>query len=77
MKAAGIAGVSRRKAARTTFRDERVRPACDPVDRNFHADEPNRLWVADITPAFVLCSGGLDRAWSGVWYRRHLSRVRL
>jgi len=29
------------------------------------------------TPAFVLCSGGLDRAWSGVWYPRHLSRVRL
>ncbi len=35
MKATGIAGVSRRKAARTTFRDERVRPACDLVDRNF------------------------------------------
>lgn len=49
MKAAGIVGVSRRKGTRTTFRDERVRPACDLVDRNFHADEPNRLWVADIT----------------------------
>jgi len=49
MKAAGIVGVSRRKAARTTFRDERVRPACDLVDRNFYADEPNHLWVADIT----------------------------
>jgi putative transposase len=31
------------------LRDERVRPACDLVDRNFHADQPNRLWVADIT----------------------------
>ena len=49
MKAAGIVGISRRKAARTTFRDERVRPACDLVDRNFHAEEPDRLWVADIT----------------------------
>ena len=49
MKAAGIAGVSRRRAARTTFRAERVRPACDLVDRNFRADEPDRLWVADIT----------------------------
>ena len=49
MKAAGVVGVSRRKATRTTFRNERVRPACDLVDRNFHADEPNRLWVADIT----------------------------
>ncbi len=49
MKAAGVAGVSRRKAARTTFRDQRVRPACDLVDRNFYADKPDRLWVADIT----------------------------
>jgi len=49
MKAAGLAGVSRRKGTRTTFRDERVRPASDLVDRNFRADEPDRLWVADIT----------------------------
>ena len=49
MKAAGVAGVSRRRAARTTFRDQRVRPACDLVDRNFYADKPDRLWVADIT----------------------------
>ena len=49
MKAAGIVGVSRRKGARTTFRDERVRPASDLVDRNFRADDPNQLWVADIT----------------------------
>jgi len=49
MKAMGLAGVSRRKGSRTTFRDERVRPACDLVDRNFYADAPDRLWVADIT----------------------------
>ncbi len=49
MKAAGLAGASRRKATRTTFRDQRVRPACDLVDRNFYADAPDRLWVADIT----------------------------
>lgn len=49
MKAAGIAGVSRRRGARTTFRDNRVRPACDLVDRNFYADAPDTLWVADIT----------------------------
>jgi putative transposase len=49
MKAAGIAGVSRRKGTGTTFRDERVRPASDLVERNFRADEPDRLWVADIT----------------------------
>jgi putative transposase len=49
MKAVGIAGVSRRKATRTTFRDDRVRPACDLVDRNFYADAADILWVADIT----------------------------
>ena len=49
MRAAGLVGVSRRKGAGTTLRDQRVRPACDLVDRNFHADEPDRLWVADIT----------------------------
>ena len=49
MKAAALAGVSRRKGTCTTFRDDRVRPANDLVDRNFRADEPNQLWVADIT----------------------------
>lgn len=49
MKAAGLQGVSRRKGTRTTVRDDRVRPASDLVDRHFYADEPDRLWVADIT----------------------------
>ena len=49
MKQAGLAGVSRRRSARTTIRDERVRPAGDLVDRNFHAENPDQLWVADIT----------------------------
>ena len=33
MRAAGIAGVSRRKGIRTTRRDERARPAPDLVER--------------------------------------------
>lgn len=49
MRAAGIAGVSRRRFARTTIRDERVRPAADLVDRDFSAERPEALWVADIT----------------------------
>ncbi len=49
MKAAALTGVSRRKGTRTAFRDARVRPVNDLVDRNFRADEPNQLWVADIT----------------------------
>ena len=49
MRAAGIAGVSRRRGPRTTRRAVRARPAPDRVERRFEADEPNRLWVADIT----------------------------
>lgn len=49
MRIAGIAGVSRRKFCVTTVRDERARPAADLVERNFAAEGPNRLWVADIT----------------------------
>lgn len=49
MRTAGLAGVSRRRGTRTTIRDERVRPSADLVDRNFYADGPNMLWVADIT----------------------------
>ena len=49
MRAAGVAGVSRRRAPRTTRRDSQAQPAPDRVERRFEADAPNRLWVADIT----------------------------
>ena len=49
MKQPGLQGVSRRKGTRTTFRDDRLRPASDLVDRNFSAEKPDQLWVADIT----------------------------
>jgi putative transposase len=49
MKKAGLAGVSRRKWTVTTRRDRSARPAPDLVDRQFVADRPNALWVADIT----------------------------
>jgi len=48
MRAASLAGVSRRKGTITTIRDS-GRQAPDLVDRNFVAEKPNRLWVADIT----------------------------
>jgi len=41
MKAAGLAGVSRRRSARTKIRNDRVRPSADLVDRNFYAARPN------------------------------------
>jgi putative transposase len=48
MRNAGSVGVSRRKSTITTARDG-ARQAPDLVDRNFTADRPNLLWVADIT----------------------------
>ena len=48
MRERNIHGASRRKGFITTVRDRDARPAPDLVDRNFKADAPNRLWVADI-----------------------------
>ncbi len=49
MRAAGLAGISRRRGVRTTRRDGKARPAPDLVERDFTAEAPDRLWVADIT----------------------------
>jgi putative transposase len=49
MKADGLRGVCRRKWVVTTTRDTEATPAADLVQRQFAADAPNRLWVADIT----------------------------
>jgi putative transposase len=48
MSRAGLAGVSRRKFVTTTVKDG-SRQAPDLVERNFTAEAPDRLWVADIT----------------------------
>ena len=49
MRAAGLVGVSRRRSVTTTKRDLEHRPANDLVRRSFYVDNPNELWVADIT----------------------------
>jgi putative transposase len=49
MKADGLRGVCRRKWVTTTTRDPGAQPSADLVQRQFAADAPNRLWVADIT----------------------------
>ena len=49
MKADGLRGVCRRKFVVTTTRDAEAQPSADLVQRQFTADAPNRLWVADIT----------------------------
>jgi putative transposase len=50
MRAAGLAGVSRRRGTRTaTRRDAEARPAPDLVERDFAAAKPDQVWLADIT----------------------------
>ncbi|SCX96026.1 putative transposase [Nitrosospira sp. Nsp13] len=69
MRKAGLQGVSRRRAyIVTTRRDVRQRPAPDLVQRRFHADSPNALWVADMTyvptwSGFIYLAVVID-AWS-------------
>lgn len=71
MRAARIRGVSRRRAfVVTTRRDKDKQPAPDLVKREFKADGPNQLWVADMTyvptwAGFIYLAVVLD-----VWSRR-------
>ncbi len=71
MKQAEIVGASRRRRGpKTTRRNEDARPAPDLVERDFSADGPDQLWVADITyiptwAGFLYLAVVLD-----VWSRR-------
>ena len=59
MRAAGLVGGGRRRALRTTRRDETSVVAADLVPRAFGATEPNRVGVADLTSL---------PTWQGVLY---------
>jgi len=49
MRQMGLRGVIRGHKPRTTIPDQRSSRPADLVERNFTADGPNRLWVADLT----------------------------
>ncbi len=49
MRTAGLRGATLRRYVVTTQPDLRAQRAVDLVDRQFYADGPDRLWVADIT----------------------------
>ena len=50
LREGGLVGVSRRRRwPKTTMRDGKRRPAPDLVERDFAANGPDELWVADIT----------------------------
>ncbi len=68
MREADLAGVSRRKRTRTTRRKRDAQAAPDLVERDFAAQAPDSLWVADITyvptwSGFLYLAVVLD-AWS-------------
>jgi putative transposase len=49
MRQTGIAGIHRRKGHGCTRRDPDATPSEDLVKRQFAVDEPDRLWVMDVT----------------------------
>ncbi|MDE0669285.1 MAG: IS3 family transposase, partial [bacterium] len=59
MRLAGIEGARRRRRARAARPDPGGERPADLVERDFTAEEPNKLWVAD--PAYVA-------TWAGVAY---------
>jgi putative transposase len=57
MRRAGLQGVVRGKRRRTTIVDQAAERPIDLVERDFTAEAPNRLWVADFT--YVMCFSGV------------------
>jgi putative transposase len=49
MRSAGLRGSTLRRYVVTTLSDPGARPEVDLVERQFYAEGPDRLWVADIT----------------------------
>jgi len=67
MKAMAIQGVVKGKKVVTTNPDASQPCPDDKVNREFHAQMPNQLWVSDFTPAFA---GGrlYVSSWQGMVY---------
>jgi len=70
MRAAGLKGLQPQRFVTTTVMDPAADHALDKVEREFKADGPDRLWVADITyiptwSGFLYLAVVLD-----VWSRR-------
>jgi putative transposase len=52
-----ISGAIRGKVKKTTIQDKKDECPDDLVNRNFNADEPNKLWVADFTYVYTYGNG--------------------
>ena len=66
MREMGLQGAVRGKPRRTTIADDTAERPRDLVDRQFSAEAPNRLWVADLT--YV-------RTWAGFVYVAFITDV--
>lgn len=66
MRELGLQGAVRGKSRRTTITDDTDERPRDLVDRQFTAEAPNRLWVADLT--YV-------RTWAGFVYVAFITDV--
>lgn len=66
MHRSGIAGVS---GSRSSRRIPHVATAADLVERRFRSDDPDRLWVTDITehPTRVRISPVLAHLFHSIW----------
>lgn len=65
MREDGLQGVFRRRRKGCTVRDPAATPSADLVNRRFHADRPDKLWVCDVTQhrsdeGWVYCAVVLD-----------------
>jgi putative transposase len=66
MRSQGLQGKARaRRRPRTTVSDPTRSPAANVLNREFHADQPNHKWLADITyldtqEGFLYLAGVLD-----------------
>ncbi|MCU7223219.1 IS3 family transposase [Pseudomonas brassicacearum] len=49
MRRAGLQGIRRGQVVRTTVAGDKALCSLDRVQRQFHADRPNQLWVSDFT----------------------------
>ncbi len=77
MRRASLRGCPRGRRMKTTHRVALQQAAPDLVGRNFASEEPNRLWVADITYvrsregffylAFILDACSRRGWWAGLW----------
>jgi transposase InsO family protein len=87
MRAIGLRGAVRGRGFKTTIPDEKASRPADLVERQFTAERPNQLWVADFTyvatwKGFVFVAFVIDvfrsqhRGLAGIEFDQNQTRTR-